>query len=84
LSQNNNDRLVEEAITLPYQEGSALRDANTPTEVISNYSKASLVPGREAFMIRRSLNQNETYRPALLNTMANLRARDELEKEGTN
>jgi hypothetical protein len=44
--QNNNARLVEEAITLPYQEGSALRDANTPTEVISNYSEASLVPGR--------------------------------------
>jgi hypothetical protein len=46
--QNNNARLVED-ITLPYQEGSVLRDANTPTEVVSNYSKASLVPG---FMIR--------------------------------
>jgi hypothetical protein len=46
---NTNARLVEEAITLPYQEGSALYDANTPTEVIS---KVSLVPGREAFMIR--------------------------------
>jgi hypothetical protein len=43
--QNNNTRLVEEAITLPYQEGSALHDDNTPTEVISNYGKASLVPG---------------------------------------
>jgi hypothetical protein len=50
--QNNNARLVEEDITLPYQEGSALHDANTPIEVVSNYSKASLVPGREAFMIR--------------------------------
>jgi hypothetical protein len=49
--QNNKARLVEEAITLPYQEGSALYDANTPTEVVSNYSKASLVLGREAFMI---------------------------------
>jgi hypothetical protein len=43
--QNNNTRLVEEAITLPYQEGSALHDANTPTEVVSNYNKANLVPG---------------------------------------
>jgi hypothetical protein len=50
--------------------------------------------GREAFMIRWPLtmpptapnvmNQNQTYRPTLLNTMANLRARDELEKDGTN
>jgi hypothetical protein len=53
--QNNNARLVEEAITLPYQEGSALRDSNTPTEVVGNYSKASLAPGRESFMIRRPL-----------------------------
>jgi hypothetical protein len=49
---NSNARLIEEAITLPYQEGSALRDANTPTKVISSYRKASLVPGEEAFMIR--------------------------------
>jgi hypothetical protein len=47
--------LVEEDITLPYQEGSALCDADTPTKVISNYSKASLVLGQEAFMIRRPL-----------------------------
>jgi hypothetical protein len=53
--QNSNTRLVKEAITLPYQEGSALHNDNTPTEVISNYSKASLVPGWEAFMIRRPL-----------------------------
>jgi hypothetical protein len=53
--QNSNTRLVEEAITLPYQEGSALYDDNIPTKVIGNYSKASLVPGREAFMIRRPL-----------------------------
>jgi hypothetical protein len=52
---NSNARLVEEDITLPYQKGSALRDANTPTEVISGYSKASLVPGWEAFMIRQPL-----------------------------
>jgi hypothetical protein len=51
---NSNARLVEEAITLPYQ-GGALRDANTPKEVTSNYSRANLVPGREAFMIRRPL-----------------------------
>jgi hypothetical protein len=49
--QNNNAPLVEEAITLPYQEGSALRDANTSTEIISNYSKTSLVPSLEAFLI---------------------------------
>jgi hypothetical protein len=34
--QNNNTRLVEEDITLPYQEGSVLRDTNTPTEVVSS------------------------------------------------
>jgi hypothetical protein len=50
---NNNVQLVEEAITLPYQKGSTLRDANTPTKVLS--SKASLVPDREVFMIRRPL-----------------------------
>jgi hypothetical protein len=49
--QNNSAQLVEEDTTLPYQEGSALHDANTPTEVVSNYSKASLVPSQEAFMI---------------------------------
>jgi hypothetical protein len=43
--QNNNARLVEEAITLPYEEGSVLRDANTLTGVVNNYSKASLVLG---------------------------------------
>jgi hypothetical protein len=53
--QNNNARLVEEAIALPYQEGSALRDANTLIEVVSNYSKASLVPRRKAFMIWQPL-----------------------------
>jgi sensor domain CHASE-containing protein len=50
---NSNVQLVEEAITLPYQKGSTLRDASTPTKVLS--SKASLVPGREAFMIWRPL-----------------------------
>jgi hypothetical protein len=50
---NSNVQLVEEVITLPYQKGSTLRDANTPTKVLS--SKASLVLGWEAFMIRRPL-----------------------------
>jgi hypothetical protein len=53
--QNSNTRLVKEAITLPYQEGSALRDTNTPTEIVSNHNKASLIPGREAFMIQQPL-----------------------------
>jgi hypothetical protein len=52
-TQNSNTRLVEEAITLPYQEGGALRDSKTPTEVISNYSRAGLVLDQEVFMIRR-------------------------------
>jgi hypothetical protein len=46
----NNVQLVEESITLPYKKGSTLRDANTPTKVLS--SKASLLPGQEAFMIQ--------------------------------
>jgi hypothetical protein len=50
---NSNVQLVEKAITLPYQKGSTLRDANTLTKVLS--SKASMVLGREAFMIRRPL-----------------------------
>jgi hypothetical protein len=50
---NSNVQLVEEVITLPYQKGSTLRDANTLTKVLN--SQASLVPGREAFMIRRPL-----------------------------
>jgi hypothetical protein len=69
--QNNNARLVEEDITLPYQEGSALRDADTPTKVVSNYSKASLVLGREAFMIRRPL--------PILSTAPDVRSSDESE-----
>jgi hypothetical protein len=40
---NSNVQLVEEVITLPYQKGSTLRDANTPAKVLS--SKESLVPG---------------------------------------
>jgi hypothetical protein len=47
---NSNVQLVEKAITLPYQKGSTLRDANTPTKILG--SEASLVPGREAFMIQ--------------------------------
>jgi sensor domain CHASE-containing protein len=50
---NSNVQLVQEAITLPYQKGSTLYNANTPTKVLS--SKASLVPGQEAFMIQRPL-----------------------------
>jgi hypothetical protein len=50
---NSNVQLVEEAITLPYQKGSTLRDVNTPTKVLSN--KASLVLGQGAFMIWRPL-----------------------------
>jgi hypothetical protein len=69
--QNNNARQVEEDITLPYQEGSALYDANTPTEVVSNYSKASLLPGREALMIRRPL--------PMLRTAPDVRSSDESE-----
>jgi hypothetical protein len=94
--QNGNTRLIKEAITLPYQEGGALHD-NAPTEVICNYSRAELVPDREAFMIRwpppmpptapdiKSSDESESkYRPTLLSTMASLRARNKLEKEGTN
>jgi hypothetical protein len=58
--QNNKARLAEEDITLPYQEGSVLREADTPTEAVSNYSKARLVLGREAFMIRRPLSMPPT------------------------
>jgi hypothetical protein len=50
---NSNVQLVKEVTTLPYQKGSTLHDANTPTKVLS--SKASLVPGQEAFMIQRPL-----------------------------
>jgi hypothetical protein len=50
---NSNVQLVEEAITLPYQRDSTLRDANTPTKVLD--SKGNLEPGRESFMIRRPL-----------------------------
>jgi hypothetical protein len=52
---NNNIQLIEEAITLPYQKGSTLRDANTSAKVLSDYNKASIVLGREAFIIRRPL-----------------------------
>jgi hypothetical protein len=69
--KNNNTRLVEQAITLPYQEGSALRDNNIPTKVISNYSEASLVPSQEAFMIRRPL--------PISPTAPDVRSSDELE-----
>jgi hypothetical protein len=33
---------------------------HTPTEVANNYSKASLVLGREAFMIQRTLLMSPT------------------------
>jgi hypothetical protein len=51
LSQSSNTRLVDEAITLPYQEGSTFRDADALTEVISNSSRAGVVPAREVLMI---------------------------------
>jgi hypothetical protein len=51
--QNSNTRLVEEGITVPYQEGGASRDANALIEVVSNSSRAGLVPAWEVFMIRR-------------------------------
>jgi hypothetical protein len=60
-----------EAITLPYQEGSVLHDDNTSTKIVGNYSKASLEPGREAFMIRQPL-------PIPL-TSPDVRSSDELE-----
>jgi hypothetical protein len=37
-----------------------LRDNNIPTEVINNYSEASLVPSRETFMIRWPLPISST------------------------
>jgi hypothetical protein len=72
-----------------------LRDANAPTEVISNYSRAGLVLDREVFMIWqpppmplttpnvRSSDESES------NISPNapeydLRAKNKLEKEGTN
>jgi hypothetical protein len=70
-SQNSNTRLVEEVITLPYQEGSALHDANAPTKVISNYSRAGLVPDQEVFMIRRP--------PPMPPTTPDVRSSDESE-----
>jgi hypothetical protein len=41
-TQGGNTRLVDEAITLPYQEGNAFCDINALTEVISNSSKAGM------------------------------------------
>jgi hypothetical protein len=68
---NGNAWLVEEDITLPYQEGSALHNANAPTKVINNYSNANLVTGWESFMIRQ---------PLLIQPMApNVRSSDESE-----
>jgi hypothetical protein len=68
---NSNVQLIEEAITLPYQKGSTLRDANTTTKILSDYSKASMVPGQEAFMIRRPLPMPPT--------MPDVRSSDESE-----
>jgi hypothetical protein len=50
-SQSSNTRLVDEAITLPYQEGSAFYDANALTEVISSSSMVGAVPTQEVLMI---------------------------------
>jgi hypothetical protein len=42
-TQNSNTRLVDETITLPYQEGNVFCDTDARTEVISNSSKAGMV-----------------------------------------
>jgi hypothetical protein len=73
---NSNVQLIEEAITLPYQKGSTLRDANTPTKVLSDYRCHQLRP-----MLDLQMSQNQTYQPTCLNTMVNLKANDELEKK---
>jgi hypothetical protein len=95
--QGSNTRLADEAITLPYQEGIVLCDTDALTEVTSNSGKAGMAQAREVLMIRRPLpmpptapelglqmNQNRTYHPTLLSTMASPRAKNEPEKEGTN
>jgi hypothetical protein len=69
--QSSNTRLVEEAITLPYQEGGAFRNANALTKVISNSSRAGLVPAQEVFMIRQP--------PPMPPTAPDVRSSDELE-----
>jgi hypothetical protein len=50
-TQGGNTRLVNEAITLPYQEGTVFCDADTLTEVISSSSRAGVVPTQEILMI---------------------------------
>jgi hypothetical protein len=50
---NSNVQLAKETFTLPYQRGSTLHDADTPTNVLGN--RTNLVPCREAFMIWRPL-----------------------------
>jgi hypothetical protein len=69
--QSSNTRLVEEAITLPYQEGGAFRDANALTKVISKFCRAELVPAREVFMVRRP--------PPMPPTAPDIRSSDESE-----
>jgi hypothetical protein len=41
--QSSNTQLVDEAIALPYQEGSMFCDIDTLTKVISNSSRARVV-----------------------------------------
>jgi hypothetical protein len=70
-SRSSNTRLVDEAITLPYQEGSTFYDVDALTEVISNSSRAGVVPTREVLMIRRP--------PPMPSTALDVRSSDESE-----
>jgi hypothetical protein len=51
-SQSSNTRLVDEAITLPYQEGNTSCDADALTKVIGDSSGTGVVQAREVLMIR--------------------------------
>jgi hypothetical protein len=51
-TQGNNTRLIDEVITLPYQEGSTFYDTDVLTKVISNSHRAGVVQDREVLMIR--------------------------------
>jgi hypothetical protein len=64
--------LVDEAMILPYQEGSTLYDTDTSTEIIRNFNDAVTVEAmyaREVFMIRRP--------PLILPKAPNVRSTDE-------
>jgi hypothetical protein len=70
-SRSSNAQLVDEAITLPYKEGSTFRDADVLTEVINNSSRAAVVLAQEVLMIRRP--------PSMPPTVPNVRSSDESE-----